>query len=281
MAGVLITGCSAGIGRATAVRLARAGHRVFATMRDTAKGASLADLASQEKLSLSLHQLDVTSDASVTGAVASIEAPIDVLVNNAGVATAGSVEDLPLDVFRTAMETNYFGALRCIRAVLPRMRQAGAGCIVNVSSIAGQVWNSPFGAYSASKAALEAMSEVLAGEVRPFGIRVAIVQPGITDTAMAQEVVHAASSDYPQPARIGRLFKAVLSTPVPPDVVADTIQQIVETGTTQLRHPSGPTAGGFLAWRASMDDEAWVATNALPDAEWYARVARDFGITLA
>src|SRR5262245_40906903 len=118
MANVLITGCSAGIGKAAALRLARAGHRVFATMREPSRAADLADIGKAETLPLSVHKLDVDSDASVAAAFDSITEPIDVLVNNAGLGIGGAVPELPLDAFRASMETNYFGPLRCIHAVL-------------------------------------------------------------------------------------------------------------------------------------------------------------------
>src|SRR6266436_5873963 len=104
-------------------------------------------------------------------------APLDVLVNNAGVERHGSIEELPMEAFRSTMETNYFGALRCIRAVLPGMRERRSGCIVNVTSVAGRLATAPMAPYTASKFALEALSEVLAQEMKPFNVRVAIVEP--------------------------------------------------------------------------------------------------------
>jgi NAD(P)-dependent dehydrogenase (short-subunit alcohol dehydrogenase family) len=278
MANVLITGCSVGIGKATALRLARAGHRVFATMREPARATDLAEVASAERLPLSIHQLDVDVDASVTAAFDSITEPIDVLVNNAGLGIAGAVPELPLSAFRASMETNYLGPLRCIHAVLPRMQQAGGGCIINVSSVAGQTWCAPFGPYAPSKAALEAVSEILAAELRTQNIRVAIVQPGVIDTAMAHKVEALGPSMYPQSARFGELFRMALSAPVSPDVVAETIQQIIESDSLQLRYLSGPTAAPLLDWRRSSSDEEWVATNAKSDADWWADVARHLGV---
>jgi NAD(P)-dependent dehydrogenase (short-subunit alcohol dehydrogenase family) len=131
--------------------------------------------------------MDVDSDRSVADCFAGIYdqgGHIDVLVNNAGIERHGSVEELPLSAFRETMETNYFGAIRCIQQVLPWMRESRSGCIINVSSVAGKISASPFAPYAASKFALEALSEALAGELKPFGVRVAIVQPGIIETPM-------------------------------------------------------------------------------------------------
>jgi NAD(P)-dependent dehydrogenase (short-subunit alcohol dehydrogenase family) len=129
--------------------------------------------------------LDVDNDASVRGAVAHLLAErgrIDVLVNNAGIAPMGAIEERPLAEFRRAMEANYFGALRCIQAVLPTIRTQRQGCLVNVTSVAGQIALAASAAYTASKFALEALSEVLAQEVKAFNIRVAIVEPGVIQT---------------------------------------------------------------------------------------------------
>ena len=147
----LVTGTSTGIGLATAVTLARAGHKVYATMRNPAKGAGeITSIAEAEKLPLTVLPLDVDSDQSVRDVFAKTGA-IDVLVNNAGIAIMSAVEDMALEDFRRIMETNYFGALRCIKAVLPAMRERRSGCIVNVSSVAGRIAGGAQGAYAASK----------------------------------------------------------------------------------------------------------------------------------
>ena len=277
VANVLITGARAGIGRATALALARAGHRVSATMRGADPG-ELSAIAAAENLPLTVLSMDVDSDESVSSCIAGIREPIDVLVNNAGVSADGAVEEVPLQTFRAVMETNYFGALRCIQAVLPGMREARSGCIVNISSVAGRVWCAPLTPYAASKAALEALSEALAGEVKAFNIRVAIVEPGVIDTAMARDIASESASKYPHAARFARFFRAVLTQPVAPEVVANTISEVVASGTWQLRHTSGATAGPFLQWRASMTDEEWVAFNALDDDGWYAKILQDLGV---
>jgi NAD(P)-dependent dehydrogenase (short-subunit alcohol dehydrogenase family) len=279
MPNILITGCSTGFGFVTALELARAGHKIFATMRNPAGAPELAQIAAAENLPIEIHSLDVTSDASVAACFQSITEPIEVLVNNAGIEAHGSVEELPLATHMAVMNTNHFGALRCIQAVLPQMRQRRSGCIVNVTSVSGRISNSPLSAYSASKFALEALSEALAGEVKPFGIRVAIVQPGVQNTRMAQDIsVHATPSIYPQPARFANFFRAALANPIPPETTAAVIRDVIESGTWQLRHLSGPNAGPFIAWRNSMTDEQWIEWSAMDDDAWYATVERDFGI---
>lgn len=226
--------------------------------------------------------MDVDSDESVNAATDAVRAQngaIDVLVNNAGIERAGSIEGLALDDFKATMETNYFGPLRSIRAWLPEMRKQQSGCIINVTSVAGRIACSPLAPYSASKFALEALSETLAQEVKPFNIRVAIVQPGIIDTAMARRIEDVPTdAAYPQVRRFGHMFEASLDNPTPPTIVAEKIREIIESGTQKLRHPVGPDAEGFLAWRASLIDEAWVEWGALADEAWYARVASDFGL---
>jgi len=282
MSTVLITGTSAGIGLETAVVLARAGHSVYATMRNLERGAALREVVEREKLPISIVKMDVDSDESVDEATSAIRARtgcIDVLVNNAGIERTGSIEGLALDDFRATMETNYFGALRSIRAWLPDMRERQSGCIINVTSVAGRIACSPLAPYSASKFALEALSEALAQEVKPFNVRVAVVQPGIIDTAMARRIEGIpADAAYPQVRRFGHMFEASLEKPTSPTVVAEEIREIIESGTEKLRHPVGPDAEGFLGWRASMTDEQWVAWGALPDEVWYERVGKDFGL---
>jgi len=282
MANVLITGTSKGIGLEAALVLARAGHRVFASMRSLERCGPLRAVVEKEKLPVSLLEMDVDSDESVAGATSAVLAQVscvDVVVNNAGIERAGSVEGLTLDDFKATMETNYFGALRTIRAWLPEMRRRRNGCIINVTSVAGKIACSPLAPYSASKFALEALSEALAQEVRPFNVRVAIVEPGIIDTSMARRIEQGPTdAEYPQVRRFGHMFAASLDRPTPPAVVAVKIREIIESGTQTLRHPVGPDAEGFLAWRASLTDDQWVEWGALADDVWYERVKMDFGL---
>lgn len=278
MANVLITGASSGIGLATALELGRAGHSVFATMRNPIGAPQLGEIAQLERLPIWVRTLDVDSDESVRSCFADIPGPIDALINNAGVEYHGSIEELPMEAFVATINTNYLGAVRCIKAVLPRMREAQRGCIVNISSVAGRISTSPLGPYSASKFALEAISEALAGEVKQLNIRVAIVEPGIQNTKMAHALENPPESTYPQPRRFAGLFRAALANPVPPETTALIIRQIVESDTWQLRHPSGPDAGAFLSWRAAMSDERWIDWSAQADEAWYAQVKNDFGL---
>jgi NAD(P)-dependent dehydrogenase (short-subunit alcohol dehydrogenase family) len=251
-------------------------------MRNPSQSPELAERAAREKLAITVSIMDVDSDQSVSGAIAKINkdhGPIDVLINNAGVERAGSVEELPLADFRAVMETNYFGAIRCIQALAPQMRQRRSGCIVNISSVAGRITNPPLTSYTASKWALEGLSEALAGEMKTFNVRVAIVEPGIIDTAMARRIGdRPAASPYRQQARFASLFRASLNNPAPPSVVAQKILEIVESGTWQLRHPVGPDAVPLLQWRSRMTDEEWVELHSSDDETWYRSVERDFGM---
>ena len=284
MASVLITGTSTGIGLATALTLARAGHKVYATMRDPSRSPELAEKTAQEKLPIKISVMDVDSDASVKSAIANIQKDagnIDVLVNNAGVERNGSVEELPLSDFRAVMETNYFGVIRCIQALVPQMRQRRSGCIINIASVAGHISCSPLAPYTASKFALEALCEALAGEMKTFNVRVAIVEPGIIDTAMARRLEEPAQkSPYSQQIRFAHLFAASLKNSAQPSLVAEKVREIIDSGTWQLRHPVGPDALPFLGWRKSMTDEEWVDLNAADDDTWYNRVERDFGMAV-
>ena len=192
MAIALVTGTSSGIGLATAVTLARGGHKVVATMRNLEGAAELRKVVSEEKLPVTFCALNVDDDASVDDGIRkalSEHGRIDVLVNNAGVGGGGSVEEASLARFREVMETNYFGALRCIKAVIPGMRERRQGCIINITSIAGRMALAPAAAYSASKFALEALSECLAQEMKAFNVRVAIIEPGVIATPIFSKTI--------------------------------------------------------------------------------------------
>jgi NAD(P)-dependent dehydrogenase (short-subunit alcohol dehydrogenase family) len=283
MALALVTGTSTGIRFATAVAFARAGHDVYATMRHPDRASELASTAARDKLSIKILPMDVDDDASVVKATAQVLAcggRIDVLVNNAGIDLKGPIEELPLAEFRRVMETNYFGALRCIQAVVPGMRARRSGHIINVTSIAGRVSVSSQAPYAASKWALEAASEALAQEVKSFGIHVSIVEPGVIATPIfdkRREVP--ANTRYPQERRLNAFFNASLKQPISPFLVADKIVEIVESKTWKLRHPVGPDAEPLLALRASMTDEQWVDLHSIEsDQEWAAVIKRDIGL---
>jgi NAD(P)-dependent dehydrogenase (short-subunit alcohol dehydrogenase family) len=182
---ILITGCSSGIGRATALEAARRGHRVFASARNLADLSDVTRPPSIEALAL-----DVADPASVTAAVAAVRRAagrIDALVNAAGYARYGAVEEVTAEEWRAQFEVNFFGAVDLARAVLPAMREAGRGTIVMVSSVGGRVVVPFAGPYCASKHALEAVSDSLRVEAAPFGIRVVVVEPGPVPTRFADK----------------------------------------------------------------------------------------------
>ena len=227
--------------------------------------------------------LDVDDDASVAAVFGKHGASIDVLVNNAGIYSINAVEDESLEQFRRVMETNYFGAVRCTKQVLPSMRKRGSGCIINVTSIAGRVAFSASSAYAASKFALEAFSESLAQEVAAHGIKVALVEPGIIDTAMAttQLPQFDAKSLYPHGRRISAFFTNPNKPVAPANVVGEMIRYVIESDDPRLRFPVGPDALPFLGWRVSVSDEDWVGLGGLErDADYFERVFLDTGVDL-
>jgi NAD(P)-dependent dehydrogenase (short-subunit alcohol dehydrogenase family) len=282
MAIALVTGTSSGIGLATAVSLARRGHNVIATMRNPQSATELQKTVASEKLPITISELDVNDDSSVEKcfrAVLAEHGAIDVLVNNAGLGLGGSVEELPVEVFREVMETNYFGALRCIKAVLPAMRERRSGCIVNVSSIAGRVALTPQAGYAASKWALEALSECLAQEMKAFNVRVAIVEPGVIATPIFGKAAPLPpQSPYPHRRRQRAWFAASLGHPTSPYVVGEKICEIVDSGSWQLRYAVGPDAEAMLKWRAGKTDEEIVRYGAASDEEFKMMAKREFGL---
>jgi NAD(P)-dependent dehydrogenase (short-subunit alcohol dehydrogenase family) len=284
MAIALVTGTSSGIGLATAVALARGGHTVAATLRNLDGGAEIRRVAEEEKLPIHLAELDVDDDASVREGFARIVAqlgPIDVLVNNAGVPGGGPVEETTLDQFRRVMETNFFGGLRCIKAVIPSMRERRKGTIVNITSIAGRMASAPMASYAASKWAFEALSECLAQEVRAFNVRVAIVEPGVIATPIFTKAPPPPThSFYPHGRRLRALFATALAKPVPPSVVGDVVRDIVDGDSWQLRYLVGPDTELRLKARQSKTDEQVIAEAAQSDEEFLARIKRESGLDL-
>jgi len=284
MATIVITGASRGIGFSTALTIARAGHTVYATMRNPDQAPQLAEAAAKEDLPIKISAMDVDSDTSVQAGFEEIyktAGNIDVLVNNAGVERSGSIEELPMAEFRAVMETNYFGALRCIKAVIAQMRQRRSGCIVNVTSVAGRLSTSPLGPYAASKYALEALSEALAQEMKMFGVHVAIVEPGVIDTSMSRGLGGTLpESIYPHPRRFGHFFAAMLKSPRPPNLVGEKILEIIESGTWQLRHPVGPGAAETIAGRLATVDEDHIALHGADDDTWYTVMEQNTGLSI-
>ncbi|MDX2168269.1 MAG: oxidoreductase [Deltaproteobacteria bacterium] len=195
---VLITGCSTGIGRATAVQLAAKGWSVYATAR---RVESVADLAEQ---GCKLLPLDVCDEASMQAAVHHVEAAegaIGVLINNAGYGSEGPVEEVPMDEVRRQFETNVFGLLRLTQLALPGMRRQRWGRVVNLSSMGGRMTLPGGGIYHATKYAIEALSDALRFEVRGFGVDVIVVEPGAIktefgNTAIARVEALGGSDDY-------------------------------------------------------------------------------------
>lgn len=193
----LVTGATDGLGRAAAVMLAERGYRVFAGGRNAERIAALQKFAGERKLPLAAIALDVCDDSSVDLAIAHIErmaGPVEVLVNNAGIAIVGVMEEISLADLRKQFETNYFGLVRVTQRVLPGMRRALRGRIVNMSSIAGKMTMPLFGPYSSSKHAIEATSDALRLELYPFGIHVALIEPGYIPTSINRNAAELSST---------------------------------------------------------------------------------------
>ena len=282
MAKVLITGTSKGIGYDATLLLARAGHEVIATMRNPS-ACDLEKVATEAKLPVTVLPLDVDDDASVAETFGKVGDSIDVLVNNAGIYSINAVEEESLEQFQRVMETNYFGVVRCVKQVLPAMRTRGAGCIINVSSIAGRVAFAATSAYAASKFALEAFTESLAQEVKGYGIKVALVEPGIIDTPMATTNLpqYDEKTIYPHGRRIHAFFTNPEREEASPTLVGEMIRYVIEGDDPRLRFPVGPDALSFLGWRVALGDEDWVGLGGLErDADYFQRVFRDTGVDL-
>jgi NAD(P)-dependent dehydrogenase (short-subunit alcohol dehydrogenase family) len=262
---VLITGCSTGIGRATAERLAQRGMTVYATAR---RLESVEDLKPSGCRTLAL---DVTDEASMQAAVAAIEqadGPVAALVNNAGYSQSGAVETIPMDELRRQFETNVFGLVRMCQLVLPGMRKAGRGRIVNVSSMGGKLTFPGGGAYHGTKYAVEAISDALRFEVRGFGVHVSIIEPGLIKTSFG-DTAHGSVPQQDGPyagfnAAVAKLTAEVYEGPLSklgagPEAVAKAIEKAITARKPRTRYPVTASARLMMANHALLPDRGWDA----------------------
>jgi NAD(P)-dependent dehydrogenase (short-subunit alcohol dehydrogenase family) len=267
MAGaILITGCSSGIGRATALRLAARGHVVYASAR---RVGSIADL---EARGCRLLACDVTDEHSMRAAVAAVEAEhgaVDALVNNAGYSQSGAIETVAMDDVRRQFETNVFGLVRMCQLVLPAMRARRAGRMVNVSSMGANFTFPGGGFYHATKYAVEAISDALRFEVRGFGIGVVVIQPGLIRTGFAQAATTAIGETSGDGAYDG--FNAAVARSTQsvyergpaarlggrPEAVAKAIERAITTASPRARYRVTPSARVLIAQRALLTDRLW------------------------
>jgi NAD(P)-dependent dehydrogenase (short-subunit alcohol dehydrogenase family) len=262
---VLITGCSTGIGRATAERLARSGLNVYATAR---KLDSIADL---QEAGCKTLALDVTSEESMRAAVSAVEeadGAVGALVNNAGYSQSGAVETVPLDEVRRQFETNVYGLLRMCQLVLPAMRREGRGRIVNVSSMGGKLTFPGGGIYHATKYAVEAISDAMRFEVRGFGVHVSVIEPGLIKTNFAETAVDSVSEDDGPYAKFNSAVQASTAGVYDsalgklgggPETVAKAIERAITARRPKTRYPVTASARFFMTQRALLPDRAWDA----------------------
>jgi len=264
---VLITGCSSGIGWATAERLADVGWKVYATARNVEK------LAPLEQRGCRLLPLDVTDEDSTRSAVEEIEqreGAVGVLVNNAGFSQSGAVEAVPLEKVRDQFETNVFGLVRMCQLVLAGMRRQGYGRIVNVSSMGGKLTFPGAGYYHATKHAVEALSDALRFEVEGFGVRVSVIEPGLIRTGFAHAAVGSmdGSEDGPYADFDEAVARATMETyergPISrlsggPEAVAEAIERAISARSPRSRYAVTPSARLFLGLRRLLPDRAWDA----------------------
>jgi NADP-dependent 3-hydroxy acid dehydrogenase YdfG len=270
---VLITGCSSGIGRETARRLAANGWTVYATARRPESIADLADAGCR------LLALDVNDDASMAAAVAAVEeadGAVGALINNAGYSQSGALETLPMERLRAQFETNVFGLLRMCQLVLPKMRAAGRGRIVNIGSMGGKLTFPGGGAYHATKYAVEAISDALRWEVAGFGVQVVLIEPGLITTnfgeVAAGSISEAAKAEpgraddpYAQfNASVGAATRGVYEGPMKrlgggPDAVAKTIERALTSRRPRARYKVTASARLAIGQRRLLTDRAWDA----------------------
>jgi len=283
----VVTGGSSGIGRATALNLSTNGYRVFASVRNRESGAKLEHMAKRAGRTVELVLMDVADDASVESAFAAVleqAGHIDVLVNNAGIGANGVVEESAVAIFESVMNVNLYGPIRCIQAVLPSMRASRSGCIVNVSSVAGRVAAFAQAPYVASKWALEGLSEELAFEIAPFGVRVAIIEPGITRSSIFSKNTRVPSGTGAYGTHYSRMFRHYaegLKHATDPDDVAEVIYHAIVTEVPTLRYVTSWSGPEMISGRRKLSDEAWVALGASEDdLAFYTSFEASFGVAI-
>jgi NAD(P)-dependent dehydrogenase (short-subunit alcohol dehydrogenase family) len=284
----VVTGANSGIGRATAIHLAQHGHTVYGTVRASSRMDKLKAMSEQAGVDVQLAELDVADDESVRRGFADIferAGRVDNLVNNAGVGGNGVLEECTPQQYLDVMNIDLCGAVRCIQAVLPSMRERGSGCIINITSIAGRVAAIAQQPYVAAKWAFEGVSEGLAQEVAPFGVRVAIVEPGVTKSAIFAKSIDAPNETGAYDAPYRRMFQfyaAGIAQATDPFEVGQVVRHAIETDEPQLRYQVSWGGRELVERRAAMGDAAWVELGAIDDdAEYYRRFHERFGLDIA
>jgi NAD(P)-dependent dehydrogenase (short-subunit alcohol dehydrogenase family) len=285
----VVTGANSGIGRAIAIHLAAQGHDVFGTVRSVDKAGKLQAMAAEAGVEVRLVELDVADDESVRRGfdeiLAATDGVVDVLVNNAGIGGNAVVEETTPAMYLDVMNVNLCGAVRCLHAVLPGMRERRRGNVVNITSVTGRFAAIAQSPYVASKWAFEGVSEELAHELAPFGIRVSIIEPGVTKSAIFAKNVDAPHQTGAYDAAYRRMFQfyaAGIAQATDPFEVAALVHHAVTTDEPQLRYPVSWGGHELSEGRAALDDRDWVALGAWDDdADYYADFARRFGIDIA
>jgi NAD(P)-dependent dehydrogenase (short-subunit alcohol dehydrogenase family) len=284
----VVTGANSGIGRATAIHLATRGHTVFGTVRSLDKAGKLQAMAAERGAEVNLVELDVADDASVAAGFAQLleqtGGVVDVLVNNAGVGGNAVAEECPPSLYSEVFNVNVNGAVRCIQQVVAGMRERRRGAIVNVTSIAGRLAALAQSPYVVSKWAFEGLSEGLAQELAPFGIRVVIIEPGVTKSAIFAKNIDAPNQSGAYDTAYRRLFQfyaAGLAHATDPFEVGEVIHHAVTTDTPQLRYPVSWGGHELIGGRAAMSDADWVALGAhTDDDDYYDAFRAAFGLDL-
>ena len=274
----VVTGANSGIGRATAIHLAANGYDVYGTVRSLSKADKLKAMAAEQGVSINLVEADVASDDSVRAGFGEIFAAsggrVDVLVNNAGVGGNAVAEECPPSMYLDIMNVNLCGAVRCLQEVLPQMRERGSGCVVNITSVTGRIAALAQSPYVTSKWAFEGLSEGLAQELAPFGIRVAIIEPGVTKSAIFAKNIDAPNQSGAYDAHYRRMFQmyaAGIANATDPFEVAALIHHAITTDEPQLHYPCSWGGPELIAGRAAMTDAEWVALATTDDDAEYAR----------